>query len=77
MHLITIGLLVRFAQGTYNGSEEDGYVSVSVELVGGTADASFEIMILPSEQSPVSAEGMQCTTSIFQNSNFPFSVNAL
>ena len=52
-----VGLSVRFTQSVYNGSEVDGYVSVSIELVGGTVDVPFDVTITSSEQSPVSAEG--------------------
>ena len=48
---------VRFTQSRYTGSETIGYVTVSIELVGGTTASSFNITVTPSEQSPVSAEG--------------------
>ena len=40
--------------------ENTGFVYVELELVGGTSDSSFNVLVTPSEQSPVSAEGNVC-----------------
>ena len=53
-----IDLTVRFIQDRYFGSEDDGSVVVILELVGGSSSRSFDVIVTPSEQSPVSAEGM-------------------
>ena len=53
-----IDLTVRFIQDRFFGSEEDGSVVVILELVGGSSSRSFDVIVTPSEQSPVSAEGM-------------------
>ena len=52
-----IAIRVRFAQTQYTGSEATGVVMVTLELVGGTSNHSFNVTVTPSEQSPVSAEG--------------------
>ena len=49
---------VQFRQDRFFGSEETGSVVVILELVGGTSGRSFDVVVTPSEQSPVSAEGM-------------------
>ena len=49
---------VIFRQDRFFGSEEDGSVVVILELVGGSTSRSFDVIVTPSEQSPVSAEGM-------------------
>ena len=49
---------MRFIQDRFFGSEEDGSVVVILELVGGSSSRSFDVIVTPSEQSPVSAEGM-------------------
>ena len=51
------GIAVRFRQSRQRVSEATGSVSVDLELVGGTSADGFSITVIPSEQSPVSAEG--------------------
>ena len=59
LHLLSfIDITVRFIQDRFFGSEEDGSVVVMLELVGGSSSRSFDVIVTPSEQSPVSAEGM-------------------
>ena len=48
---------VRFTQDRFFGSETEGSMLPSLELVGGTVSIPFDVTITPSEQSPVSAEG--------------------
>ena len=48
---------VRFTQDHFTGSEAMGFVMVSLELTGGTSDSPFDVFVIPSEQSPTSAEG--------------------
>ena len=48
---------VKFTQIHFTGSEATKFVMVTLELVGGTSSNPFNVTIIPSEQSPVSAEG--------------------
>ena len=50
---------VQFSQGSFTGTEADGFVLVNVVLVGGSSDSSFDVTVTPSEQSPVSARGIE------------------
>ena len=49
---------MQFIQDRFFGSEETGSVVVILELVGGSSSRSFDVIVTPSEQSPVSAKGM-------------------
>ena len=46
-----------FRQNVSMGSEASGSVIVTLDLVGGSSSRSFDVIVTPSEQSPVSAEG--------------------
>ena len=48
---------VRFTQDQFTGSELEGFVEVFLELNQGSSTSPFTVMVIPSEQSPVSAEG--------------------
>ena len=48
---------MRFIQNQFTGSEALGFVPVDLELKGGTSANPFNITVIPSEQSPVSAQG--------------------
>ena len=50
-------ITVRFEQRQYTDSEATGFVTVALELVGGTSSNPFNVTVTPSEQSPVSAKG--------------------
>ena len=56
-------ITVQFTQMQYNGSENETFVLVTLELVGGTSSRPFDVIVSPLEQSPVSAEGtnVHCT----------------
>ena len=56
-NVVFTDITVQFRQDRFFGSEEDGSVVVILELVGGSSSRSFDVIITPSEQSPVSAEG--------------------
>ena len=60
--MFVTGLQVMFTQGRYNSSEEEGFVPVTLELVGGTSSRSFNVTVTPLEQSPVSAKGKKIMT---------------
>ena len=48
---------VAFTQDQFTGSEATGFVLVFLELNGGSSARPFSVLVTPSEQSPVSAEG--------------------
>ena len=52
-----IVITVRFTQNRFTGSETTGFIPVNLELNGGSSTSPFTVMVTPSEQSPVSAEG--------------------
>ena len=49
--------MVRFRQDRFTGSEASGVVVVNLELTGGSSVNPFNVMVTPSQQSPVSAQG--------------------
>ena len=53
----TLVLSVEFDQMVYSGSEESGIISVTLSLKGGTSSYDISVTVMPSDQSPVSAEG--------------------
>jgi len=50
-------LRVEFASRRFIGSESSGHVEVVVIISGGSSTTSIEVVVTPSEQSPVSARG--------------------
>ena len=54
---------VHFTQTQYAGSEDTGFVLVTLELVGGTSSRPFDVTVTPLEQSPLSSEG----NSVYDN----------
>jgi len=60
--VFSIDVTVRFIQDRFFGSEETGSVVVILELVGGSSSRSFDVIVSPSEQSPVSATGKSYST---------------
>ena len=67
--MFVTGLQVIFTQGQYNGSENTGFVLVTLELVGGTSSRPFNVTVTPLEQSSVSAEGKKLWHFLNQNFN--------
>ena len=57
VHKLFVEIRVRFLQTQYTGSEAAGFVMVTLQLVGGVSSNPFNVTVIPSEQSPVSAEG--------------------
>ncbi|XP_065917231.1 uncharacterized protein [Dysidea avara] len=53
----TSKIRVRFAQKQYTGSEDTGFVEVTLELVGGTSSIPFDVIVTPLQRSPVSVKG--------------------
>jgi len=54
--------MVKFSQPVYRGSELLGRVPVSLLLEGGTSVSDISVIVTPSDQSPLSAEGKKCVT---------------
>ena len=48
---------MRFTQNWFTGSEDTGFVQVFLGLTRGSSANPFTVMVTPSEQLPVSAEG--------------------
>ena len=46
-----------FEPGRFVGSESSGHVEVVVVISGGLSTTPIEVMVTPSERSPVSARG--------------------
>ena len=57
IYVCILVIRVRFAQNQFTGSETAGFVLVNLEVIGGSSADPFTVMVTPSEQSPVSAEG--------------------
>ena len=65
-------LTVRFQSTHYTGREDEGFILVILELIGGRSDYPFNVTVTPSEQSPVSAESnnayiriLKCSLKMF------------
>jgi len=52
-----IELEVQFLQNRFIGIEDSGFITVILQLSGGRSASSFSVTVIPSEQSPVSAQG--------------------
>ena len=50
--------MVQFTQRMFTVSENEEYLIVNIQSVGGVAASPFNVTIVPSEQSPVSAQGV-------------------
>ena len=50
-------LSVEFAKMVYSDSEASGFIPVTLLLRGGTSADDITVTVIPSDQSPVSAEG--------------------
>jgi len=49
--------MVEFPQGQFTGRESSGVVEVVVVKTEGTSDTDLDVIVTPSEQSPLSATG--------------------
>ena len=62
-HILTVilitDIIVRFTQTQYTGSEDTGFVLVTLELVGGTSSRPFNVTVTPLAQPPMSASSMR------------------
>ncbi|XP_065894203.1 uncharacterized protein [Dysidea avara] len=66
----TTSIPVIFRQNVSMGSEASGSVIVTLDLVGGSSSRSFDVIVTPSEQSPVSAEGGVDFSTAIQTATF-------
>ena len=57
IYVCILAIRVRFAHNQFTGSETAGFVLVNLEVTGGSSANPFTVTVIPSEQSPVSAEG--------------------
>ena len=57
-----IVLTVQFSQNMFTGSESSGIVPVTLLLGGGTSANPISIIVTPSDQTPLSAEGKKCVS---------------
>ena len=53
-------LMVGFSQSTFTGLETSGSILVTLSLGGGTSATPISVIVTPSDQSPVSAQGKRC-----------------
>ena len=49
--------MVGFSSQEFAGYEHSGAISVTLVLKGGVSDDSISVTVMPSDQSPVSAQG--------------------
>ena len=57
-----VELRVEFSQPDFTSSEQSGVVPVTLVLRGGTSTSDITVTVIPSDQSPVSAEGKRCVS---------------
>ena len=50
-------LVVKFGSRNFQGSESSGHVEVVMIISGGSSVTPIEVVVIPSNQSPVSARG--------------------
>ena len=55
--MVYVVLDVEFESDEYVGSESSGHVQVVVVISGGSSTTPIEVVVTPSEQSPLSARG--------------------
>ena len=60
--ILTTALRVEFSDTVYTGSEQSGFVRVTLVLRGGTSASDISVNVIPSDQSPVSAQGKRCVS---------------
>ena len=51
---------VEFSRTSYSSSESAKNITVTLQLRGATSDKDININVIPSNWSPVSAEGKRC-----------------
>ena len=58
-------LTVQFSQSTFMDSESSTNMTIVLVLGGGTSSSDITITVIPSEQSPLSAEGKKCLAAMW------------
>ena len=56
--LLPIELVVGFSAPSFAGTEISGGVQVELDIMGGVPSQLLRVSVIPSQSSPVSAEGM-------------------
>ena len=56
-NVLCVGLRVGFESRNFRGSESSGHVEGVVIISGGSSTTPIEVVMTPSEQSPLSARG--------------------
>ena len=56
--LLPIELVVGFSAPSFAGTEISGGVQVDLDIMGGVPSQFLRVSVIPSQSSPVSAEGM-------------------
>ena len=59
------GITVRFSSNRYTGHEDEEFIVVFLELSQGISAYPFNVTIIPSQLSPVSAEGKAVHTCTY------------
>ena len=62
MFTYVIVLTVEFSENQFAGLESSGRVPVTLMLRGGTSASDISVIVTPSDQSPVSAQGKRCVS---------------
>ena len=65
--MFPVAILVQFSQSTFSGDEASGAVHITLLLAGGTSTVDINVTVIPSDQTPVSAEGKKCTVGYLIN----------
>ena len=65
--MFPVVILVQFSQSTFAGDEASGAVHVTLLLAGGTSTVDINVTVIPSNQTPVSAEGKKRTVGYLIN----------
>ena len=60
--IFTSVLTVQFSQSVFTANESSGVILVTLLLEGGTSDSDISVTVIPSDQSPLSAEGKRCVS---------------
>ena len=60
LFLSPIELTVQFSKRTYTSSERSGIIPVTLLLKGGISSNKITVIVMLSDQSPLSAEGKKC-----------------
>ena len=51
---------MEFTQNVFTANESSGVITVTLLLRGGSSSNAISVTVIPSDQSPLSAEGKRC-----------------